>query len=248
VAAVAAAVLVATGGTVGGVVGTRLADSQSTTAAPAAVGAVAVANQTGGTLTLAQIATAVSPSVVSVLVSGAESAEGSGIIVSADGRIVTNNHVVAAGGSAGRFQVVLSTGKTVDATVVSQDPAADLAILQATGVSGLTPATFGSSADLRVGDSVLAFGSPLGLAGTVTAGIVSAVGRSVQGETNLTNLIQTDASINPGSSGGALVDMSGKVVGINVAIATTGEDSGNIGVGFAIPIDSALATIDQNLN
>ncbi|GAA4709802.1 hypothetical protein GCM10023263_56780 [Phytohabitans rumicis] len=235
-AATVAAALAVTGGVGGGLLATQVAS-----AAPASTTTVSttqVANS--GTLTAAQIVSEVQPSVVTVLVSTSSgSAEGSGVVLTADGLILTNNHVVEGARS---VRVTLADGRTVAATVVGTDPTADLAVLRAEGVSDLTPAQLGTSANLRVGDSVLAFGSPLGLEGTVTAGIVSAVGRTIEDSgSSLGNLIQTDAPINPGNSGGALVDSTGRVIGINVAIATTGEDSGNIGVGFAIPIDTAAA-------
>ena len=127
------------------------------------------------------------------------------------------------------------------------DASHDLALVQASGLTGLTPVTFGTDDSVAVGDTVLAFGAPLGLEGTVTSGIVSALDRSLDtGDEKLTGLLQTDAAINQGNSGGALVDTSGHVVGINVAIATASEqDSGSIGVGFAIPADTVTGVIDQ---
>ena len=147
------------------------------------------------------------------------------------------------------IQVRFSDGRTVSASTVSLDATNDLALIKAQGVSGLTPATLGSDADVHVGDTVLAFGSPLGLEGTVTSGIVSALNRDVStgsgssrsASTSISDLMQTDAAINPGNSGGPLVNTAGQVVGINVANATTGQDSGSIGVGFAIPVDTARA-------
>ncbi|SCE70280.1 S1C family serine protease [Micromonospora mirobrigensis] len=187
---------------------------------------------------LSGVVAAVSPSIVTVQVDGSGGTVlGSGVVLDADGLILTNAHVVASGG---RATVELADGRTAPATVVGRDSRADLALLRASGLSGLTPATLGSDATLHVGDAVLAFGSPLGLAGTVTSGIVSALGRSVD---DLSGLVQTDAAINHGNSGGALVDTAGRVVGINVAIATTGEDSGSIGLGFAIPVDTVRAVV-----
>jgi len=207
---------------------------------------------------------AVLPSVVSISVRSAQlSGSGSGIVISEDGQILTNNHVVAAVAGGGNLQVTFSDGKQADASIVGRDPATDLAVIQAKGVSGLTPATFGSSADLHVGDTVLAIGSPLGLDGSVTSGIVSALDRaiSLQGEGSpsqgsgpvaVIDAIQTDAAINPGNSGGALVNADGQVVGINTAIASlaqgTTSQGGNIGVGFAIPIDSARDIANQLVN
>jgi putative serine protease PepD len=152
--------------------------------------------------------------------------------------------------------VTFADGSTAPFTVVGTDPATDIAVVRAQGVSGLTPISLGSSADLRVGQDVVAIGSPLGLEGTVTTGIISALNRPVAagGDANNQNTvldaIQTDAAINPGNSGGALVNMSGELVGINSAIATLGGDSpdaqsGSIGLGFAIPVDQAKRIADE---
>ncbi|HEX6417202.1 MAG TPA: trypsin-like peptidase domain-containing protein [Acidimicrobiales bacterium] len=213
---------------------------------------------------LAEVAAAVLPSVVSIGVeSPAGEGSGSGIVISEDGDILTNNHVVAAAAERGSLTVTFSDGTTADADIVGRDPATDLAVIEADGVSGLVPARFGSSADLHVGDTVLAIGSPLGLDGSVTAGIVSALGRSItlQPEPALgrpggqaparavIDAIQTDAAINPGNSGGALIDADGAVVGVNTAIASLAQgptgQGGNIGVGFAIPIDTARDIAEQ---
>jgi putative serine protease PepD len=206
---------------------------------------------------LAQIAAAVRDSVVSITT---ESGEGSGVILSADGYIVTNNHVVATA-QGNTVQVIFANGKKATATIVGTDPRTDLAVVKATGVTGLKPAKFGSSAAMQVGDTVLALGSPLGLEGSVTSGIISAKDRTIQSSsedqqtpqnpfgggqqqqqgasTTMSGLLQTDAPINPGNSGGALVNTNGEVIGINSAIATSGQNSGNIGLGFAIPSDKA---------
>jgi putative serine protease PepD len=215
---------------------------------------------------LSQAAASVLPSVVSIAVEADQlSGSGSGIVISGDGQILTNNHVVAAAAEGGSLTVVFSDGTRADAEVVGRDPATDLAVIQAQDVEGLTPASLGSSADLNVGDTVLAIGSPLGLDGSVSAGIVSAVGRAItlQGEQSpfgqggqpadnaVIDAIQTDAAINPGNSGGALANADGEVVGINTAIASlaqgTTSQGGNIGVGFAIPIDSARDIASQLL-
>jgi putative serine protease PepD len=212
---------------------------------------------------LAQIAAAVQDSVVSITT---ESGEGSGVVLSADGFIVTNNHVVAtAQGST--VTVIFADGKKSEAQIVGTDERTDLAVVKATGATGLHAATFGSSAKMAVGDTVLAIGSPLGLEGSVTAGIISAKDRSIQASDEgsgqesplggqeqqqqsagrtMTGLLQTDAPINPGNSGGALVNTSGEVIGINSAIATQGQGSGSIGLGFAIPSDKA-AQVAQEL-
>jgi putative serine protease PepD len=213
---------------------------------------------------LSQVADAVLPSVVSIGIETARGeGEGSGVIISEDGLILTNNHV-AAEGEGGTLTVLFHDGTRADAEIVGLDPQSDLAVIQAQDVSGLTPATLGSSDDLNVGDTVLAIGSPLGLDGSVTAGIVSALNRAITlgggsspfGEQNpnatsaVIDAIQTDAAINPGNSGGALINARGEVVGINTAIASAasgaaGQQSGNIGVGFAIPIDDARSIADQ---
>lgn len=239
-AATAAAALAVVGGTGGGLIASQVAGAAPTAGTTVAAAQVA----SSGTVTLTQVAAETAPSVVTILVSSASaSAEGSGVVLSEDGLILTNNHVVSSGGT---ITVTLADGRTVAATVVGRDAATDLAVLRAEGVSDLTPATLGTSADLQVGDTVLAFGSPLGLSGTVTSGIVSAVDRTIEdADTSLSGLIQTDAPINAGSSGGPLVNAAGQVVGITVAIATTSEDGGNIGVGFAIPIDTAAEVATQ---
>ncbi|MFZ0325295.1 MAG: trypsin-like peptidase domain-containing protein [Actinomycetes bacterium] len=207
---------------------------------------------------VAAVARKVLPSVVSIQFTGASgSGEGSGVILTSDGRILTNNHVAQGAANGGSLTVTFHDGSQTSATIVGLDPTTDLAVIQADNVSGLTPATLGSSADLQVGESVVAIGSPLGLSGTVTTGIVSAKDRPVVtgGESGssssgaVLNAIQTDAAINPGNSGGALVNLKGEVVGINSAIASLGASaggqSGSIGLGFAIPIDQAKEIVSQ---
>ncbi|SNY08096.1 trypsin-like peptidase domain-containing protein [Paractinoplanes atraurantiacus] len=205
---------------------------------------------------LASIASAVQDSVVSITTG---SGEGSGVVLSKDGYIVTNNHVVATA-QGDNVTVIFADGKKSSATIVGTDERTDLAVVKVSGLSDLKPATFGSSAKMQVGDTVLAIGSPLGLEGSVTAGIISAKDRTIQSSsedeqqqspfggqsqqqsgssTTMSGLLQTDAPINPGNSGGALVNTSGEVIGINSAIATQGGSSGNIGLGFAIPSDKA---------
>jgi putative serine protease PepD len=152
--------------------------------------------------------------------------------------------------------VTFSDGRTVPFTVVGVDPADDIAVVKAQNVSGLTPISIGSSKDLKVGQNVVAVGSPLGLQGTVTTGIISALNRPVAtgdeqtGQHSVMSAIQTDAAINPGNSGGALVDMNGDLIGVNSAIASMGGDSsgaqpGSIGLGFAIPVDQAKRIADE---
>ena len=156
-------------------------------------------------------------------------------------------------------KVTLADGRTAEFTVVGTDPSSDIAVVRAQGVDGLTPITMGSSADLRVGQDVVAIGSPLGLEGTVTTGIISALNRpvaaggDVRNQNTVLDAIQTDAAINPGNSGGALVNMNGELVGVNSAIATMGGggddgpqgQSGSIGLGFAIPVDQAKRIADE---
>jgi putative serine protease PepD len=202
---------------------------------------------------VASIARNVVPVVVSIDVTlNGGSGTGSGVIVDKAGYIVTNNHVV---GDAQTISVTLADGTTADAKLVGTDPETDLAVVKA-NVTGLPVATLGRSNHLSVGDPVVAIGSPLGLKGTVTSGIISALNRSVDvpGENGgkpivLVNAIQTDAAINPGNSGGALVDRAGRVIGINSAIASLGGvfggESGSIGVGFAIPIDEARSVAEE---
>jgi putative serine protease PepD len=203
-----------------------------------------------------QVAAKVVPSVVKLETDmGRASEEGSGIILSSDGLILTNNHVVE-GAKAGDTTITFADGRTTKFTVVGTDPSSDIAVVKADGVSDLTPITIGSSANLKVGQDVVAIGSPLGLEGTVTTGIISALNRPVaaggdiKNQNTVLDAIQTDAAINPGNSGGALVNMNGELVGVNSAIATLGGDSadaqsGSIGLGFAIPIDQAKRIADE---
>jgi putative serine protease PepD len=206
---------------------------------------------------VARVAEEVLPSVVSIQFTGAAgSGSGSGVVISDDGLILTNNHVVEGAVDGGSLSVNFSDGTSTDAEIVGRDPEADLAVIRVASVEGLVPAALGSSDELQVGQTVVAIGSPLGLSGTVTTGIVSAKNRPVTAgggepgtESAVLNAIQTDAAINPGNSGGALVNLKGEVVGINSAIATlggsAGGQSGSIGLGFAIPIDQAKWIVDQ---
>ena len=196
-----------------------------------------------------QVAQRVTPSVVQLRVHGARvAAEGSGIVLSGDGLILTNNHVVTPAANGGDVAAVLQDGRSVPVQIVGTAPTFDLAVVRAQGASGLTPAQLGSSSNVRVGQEVVAIGSPLGLSGTVTSGIISALARPVvaggegSGQDTVLDAIQTDAAINPGNSGGPLADMQGRVIGINTAIASLGVgdgQTGSIGLGFAIPIDQA---------
>jgi putative serine protease PepD len=186
-----------------------------------------------------------------------DGATGSGFVLDRSGHYITNNHVVAdAVENHGPIEIVDEKGDKYPAKVVGRSPTYDLAVLYVKGAPSLPPASLGTARVLRVGDQVVAFGSPLGLSSTVTSGIVSALNRPVTtsdtGDSSFINAVQTDAAINPGNSGGPLVDLTGRVVGVNSAIATTGSapgggQSGNIGVGFAIPIDQVKITADQIL-
>jgi len=164
---------------------------------------------------------------------------GSGVLVSSSGYVLTNHHVVEA---ADEIEVALADGRKLLAKVVGSDPDTDLAVLRVTAES-LPAITFGASESLRVGDVVLTIGNPFNLGHTVTAGIVSALGRSGLGINTFENFIQTDAAINPGNSGGALIDASGNLVGINTAILSRTGNS--MGIGFAIPVSTAKMVLDQ---
>ena len=237
--------------------------SVAATVAPSSGGvAVPVASLPAGSV--AQIAQTLLPSVVSIIVSvGTSGDEGTGIVLSADGNILTNNHVVEGASTSGVIAVSLNDGRTVKATIVGRDPTTDLAVIKATGVTDLHPATIGQDSSLAVGQQVIAIGSPLGLSNTVTLGIVSSLNRPVCTQNctgtggnaptpTVLDAIQTDAAINPGNSGGPLVDLAGRVVGVNSAIATLDQgqggpnaQSGSIGVGFAIPIDEANRVVQE---
>lgn len=194
---------------------------------------------------LAGVAERVLPSVVTVRVTSlGGTSEGSGFVASADGHVITNDHVVS--GGVGKASVIFNDGSSAPATVVGQDPESDIAVIKVSR-SGLKPVEFGDSDALAVGDPVLAIGSPLSLANTVTAGIVSALDRTMQagepgGPTRYYAAIQTDAAVNHGNSGGPLVDGAGRVVGVNSTIKSLvadGQEAGNIGLAFAIPINQA---------
>ena len=237
-------------GTVGGAVGYTLAENNSSsTITVASAGAVAPAAGS-----IAAVAAAVQPSVVQLNVSGADGeGTGTGFVVSDDGYIVTNNHVAGGAGDGGKIDVTFSDGSTATGKLVGADPGYDLAVVKVDRTE-LPALTLGSSDAINVGDTAIAIGSPLGLQGTVTSGIVSALNRPVtaggQGDTSYISAIQTDAAINPGNSGGPLVNGAGEVIGVNSAIATLGMGaaSGNIGLGFAIPIDTAKRIVDEIIN
>jgi putative serine protease PepD len=242
------------GGAAGGGVAAALDGRATAVGSGTALSAARVVGSPSDTVkgTPESAAAVIGPSVVTIEVTGqGQSGTGSGIVIRTEGYILTNNHVVAVAANGGLVHVTLSDGKTVPATIVGTDPTTDLAVIKVAGVTGLTAATFADSEALKVGQAVLAVGAPLGLANTVTEGIVSTLHRPVgtgfsSSSQAVLDAIQTDAAINPGNSGGALVDLGGRVVGVNSAIATAGDgSSGNIGVGFAIPSGIATKVADQ---
>ena len=200
------------------------------------------------------IAALVTPSVVSIKVTAPSgSGSGSGSIYktsSTSSYIITNNHVVDSAAISGSILVEFINGDTIAATIVGRDSNYDLAVLKVEK-GNLPTIKIGNSSNISVGDSVVAIGSPLGLASTVTSGIISAKNRPVttgtSGAESYVNAIQTDAAINPGNSGGALLDSAGRIIGVNSAIATlsSGGVSGSIGLGFSIPINEAKRVIDE---
>lgn len=218
----------------------------------------AVAASAGGdwSATAAQVA----PSVVSISVrTSQDGGAGSGVIIDEQGHVVTNHHVIAGATEGGQILVTLADERVFEASVLGSDQASDLAVLEiADAPADLTPIEVADSDELVVGEPVMAVGNPLGLSGTVTTGIVSALDRPVTAgsaepsasgaqEPVVTNAIQTSAAINPGNSGGALVDANGQLVGINSSIAALGPESGNIGIGFAITSRQMRSVVDQIL-
>lgn len=283
-AAVALAAAIVGGGTAT-VVGQLTRDTPSAASGGVIPGTTVSQSSKG---TVAGVAKAVSPMIVEIKAdSSAGQSTGSGVVITSDGEVVTNNHVISGASS---IKVTLSTGRTYTAKVVGTDAAKDLALIKLQGASGLKTATLGDSSALAVGDQVVAIGSPEGLTGTVTSGIVSALGRDVTvpkddggsgqgqgqsqgwngpgggqwpfefggrqfngdtGESTTTyKAIQTDASLNPGNSGGALINMNGEVIGINSAMYSAssgsgsgGSDAGSVGLGFAIPVNTLKADL-----
>ncbi|WUW22713.1 trypsin-like peptidase domain-containing protein [Streptomyces sp. NBC_01463] len=287
-AAVAIAAAIVGGGTAT-VIG-QLTDNGTTSNGSGVVPGTTVAQSSKGTVS--GVASALSPTIVEIgATSNAGESTGSGVVITSDGEIVTNNHVVAGATS---VKVTLSTGRTYTADIVGTDADKDLALIKLQGASGLKTATLGDSSKVAVGDQVVAIGSPEGLTGTVTSGIVSALDRDVtvakdgdsgsgsgsgsgqgqgQGQgggqqwpfefggqqfngetgdsTTTYKAIQTDASLNPGNSGGALINMDGEIIGINSAMysassssGSTGSSAGSVGLGFAIPVNTLKADLD----
>ena len=262
--AAALAIAVVSAG-VGGMAALDLYPQPAARSIVATVPAAASGPASGRTDSIEQVAARVAPSIVKLQTDlGTQADVGSGIVMTADGLIMTNAHVVSAaqhpapadpGGA--RTTVTFADGRTAPFTVVATDPTCDVAVVRAVGMNGLTPVAFGSSTDLRVGQHVVAVGSPLGLDGTVTAGIISALDRPVSTATGSPNqvtaidAIQTDAPLNPGNSGGALVNANGQLIGMNSANATLGSpsvESGSNGLGFAIPVDEAKRIADELIN
>jgi putative serine protease PepD len=241
------------GGTAGGALGYLAADfsngvSNSTSQVSETSKPVAI---TPATETVSQIVQNVKPSVVSIKAEGSSgSGTGSGFIYREDGYIVTNNHVAAPAINGGKLTVYLEDKTSFEAKLVGRNASYDLAVLKI-DATGLKPVNIGDSNAINVGDLTVAFGSPLGLTGTVTSGIVSAINRPVTAggadDQSFISAIQTDAAINPGNSGGPLVNGQGQVIGVNSAIATLGNgtQSGSIGLGFAIPINQAQRVITE---
>ncbi|MDR7085643.1 putative serine protease PepD [Aeromicrobium panaciterrae] len=258
VSALAIAALAAGSGFGGAYAYDELVDNNDGTTTVSSLDTGNTTNTSGPAGAVEKVASKVLPSVVQINVKGKDDAgSGTGIIISSDGEILTNNHVVEVAGDDGTLTVAFNDGSNAKATIIGTDPLTDLAVIKATGKSGLTPASLGSSADLRVGQEVVAIGSPFGLESTVTSGIISALNRPVTSNSATATsqgttfpAVQTDAAINPGNSGGPLVDLNGNVVAINSAIRSgaAGSDAGSIGLGFAIPIDLAKNVSKQLLD
>jgi putative serine protease PepD len=255
----AASVVVGGGAGYGGAALWEARHGDVSSGTPTGVSAASTSTRVGW---VEQVAANVMPSVVKIDVRGSQGeSSGSGIILSGDGRILTNDHVVAMAARGGDVRVSFDDGERAPAEVLGTDPLTDTAVIRAEGVTGLSPATIGSSDALAVGEDVVAIGSPFGLESTVTSGIVSALDRPVNvaqqadGSSTTYPAIQTDAAINPGNSGGPLVNADGEVVGINSSIRSAASSSpfgaggaGSIGLGFAIPIDEVMPVVEQMSN
>jgi len=246
----AVAALTVAGGAGSGALAATLVDhnSQATTAATTANSTSSTATSTQASSTAETVYKQVSPGVVTITAvvnsgRGAGQATGSGIVLDTNGNILTNAHVIA---GAQQIQVTFSDGRTVNATLVGSNTSADLAVIRVSvAASTLHPVTLGNSDSVQVGDSVYAIGSPFGLSGSLSQGIISNLkqsGRTSDGG-NLSGLIQTDAAINPGNSGGPLVNAQGEVIGINTSIESPVD--GNVGVGFAIPINQVKQVLSS---
>ncbi|MBV9024237.1 MAG: trypsin-like peptidase domain-containing protein [Streptomycetaceae bacterium] len=267
-------------GLIGGGTAALIAGSTTASSVPAATVVIPTSLKSGGSIPA--MAAMVTPSIVEITAdSSSDESIGSGVILTSDGTILTNNHVIA---NADIIKITFSDGNTARAKIVGTDSSKDLAVIKAQGVSGLKPATFGNSDTVTVGDQVVAIGSPDGLAGTVTSGVVSALGRDVTvpvetdngdsersgnpwpfsfgggqyngqvgGNATTYKAIQTDASLNPGNSGGALINMAGQVIGINSAMysptyptySSGSSTAGSVGLGFAIPVNTVKADLSS---
>jgi putative serine protease PepD len=273
--AAVAIVAAAVGGGTATVIGELAGSGSGSSGSGSVVSGTTVSQSSAGTVS--GVAAAVSPAIVEITAtSSAGKATGSGVVITTDGEIVTNNHVIS---GASEIKVALSTGTTYTAEVVGTDAGKDLALIQLRNASGLRTASLGDSSSVKVGDQVVAIGSPEGLTGTVTSGIVSALdrdvtvarneeqqqdgrqwpfefgGRQFNGDpgssTTTYKAIQTDASLNPGNSGGALINMKGEIIGINSAMyapsstsASGSSAAGSVGLGFAIPVNTLKAGLD----
>jgi putative serine protease PepD len=251
-AALGAALVV--GGVIGGVIvaATRSSASPASSTTPSSAGSSQVS-----ACNVVSVANEVMPSVVTISASGSGgSGTGSGEIIRSDGYILTNNHVISIAAHGGSVEVQFANGQTSPATITGRDPQTDIAVLKTNTAPKLPVIEMGTSSTVKVGEATVVLGAPLGLSGTVTSGIVSALDRTIQvpAEDDKTALlvgaIQTDASINPGNSGGAMVNCAGQLIGVPTAGATvpssSGESSGgSIGLGFAIPVDLAKTLSDE---
>jgi len=248
-AALVAAVVV--GGVVGGViVGATKSSASPPAAATSGSSQVSVCNVTS-------VANEVIPSVVTISARGQGGAgTGSGEVIKSDGYILTNNHVIAIAANGGSVEVQFSDAQTVPATITGRDPQTDLAVLKIDTSRKLQVIAMGTSSSVKVGQAAVVIGAPLGLSGTVTSGIISALDRTIAVPADedttalLVSAIQTDAPINPGNSGGAMVNCSGQLIGVPTAGATVPSSSGesgggSIGLGFAIPVDLAKTIADE---
>ncbi|OFQ53923.1 serine protease [Corynebacterium sp. HMSC074H12] len=252
---------IAAGGVTGVVVGTVGKDKSSTSTVNEVLERQPVANSTGkepADGSVEDVASKVLPAVVSIYsITRSGGAEGSGSIISPDGYVLTNHHVVAGADQGGRLEVTMNDGSRHSATFVASDATTDVAVIKIDDVNELPFLQFGDSDAAAVGQEVVAVGSPLGLNATVTSGIVSAKNRPVRasqegGESSLIDAIQTDAAVNPGNSGGPLVDMEGNIIGMNSMIASlsggSNSEGGSIGLGFAIPSNFAKRMADELIN
>jgi putative serine protease PepD len=242
---------------VGGVIGGLIVGATKSSASPSPSTTSSPSSSQVSACAVTSVADQVIPSVVTISARGQGGAgTGSGEVIQSGGYILTNNHVIATAANGGSVEVLFSDGHTAPATITGRDPQTDLAVLKVDTSAKLKVIAMGSSASVKVGEATVVIGAPLGLSGTVTSGIVSALDRTIQvpAENNITALlvsaIQTDASINPGNSGGAMVNCAGQLIGVPTAGATvpssSGESSGgSIGLGFAIPVDLAKTIADE---